>query len=229
MTSYESALRAMEHLLDAVGETHWRDWIRQDLREWEATGTAGHHLSAYGGMGSFTDVVLCRANGHQITGAQAPWVERLFQDLQSVCYYLANHVGKRTSTSALVRSMGTVGTSLDGWRCLHCGHREVTPKDIDRYLAYHRVRHDIIAAYKGGVLGRLIDQVLALDFPDHPEARRVVADAARTSGISVREREGWMRPCPKCRSNDTAVCYWAKARRHGAFRLVNRPFASGTT
>jgi len=87
--------------------------------------------------------------------------------------------------------MGTVGVSLD------------------RYLAYRRIRRDLIAAYKAGALGSLIDQVLALDFPDLPAARRTVADAARRSGISVREREGWMQPCPNCAMpNVDEPCFW---------------------
>lgn len=218
MTSYDNALRGMERLLNDVGETHWRDWIRQDLQEWEAAGTASHHLSAYGAMGSFSDVVLCRANGHRVTEAQEPWVDRLFNDLQSACYYLATHLGKPTFAWSLVRSMGNIGSTLDGWRCVRCSYAEVTPKDLDRYIAYGHVRQGIVAAFKAGALDQFIDRVLAVDFRELPAERRRVAKTAAMSGISLRAREGWMRPCPACQSSDTIACYWVKERWRDVFK-----------
>ncbi len=56
MSQYEHSLIAMKRLLDAVGEAHWADWIHADIEHWRSKHSTSHHLSAYGGMGSFTDV-----------------------------------------------------------------------------------------------------------------------------------------------------------------------------
>ena len=89
MTHYENALIAMERLLTAVGEDHWANWIRKDLRQWKEASDVSHHLSAYGGMGSFNDVGICGGNQHAITDAQEPWANTLFEWLKAVCHYLA--------------------------------------------------------------------------------------------------------------------------------------------
>jgi len=34
MTHFEHSLRAMEHLLTAVGEHQWTQWIREDIERW---------------------------------------------------------------------------------------------------------------------------------------------------------------------------------------------------
>jgi hypothetical protein len=70
--AYLDALKAMHELLGALGEQHWRSWIAQDIEEWESRKSASHHLSAYGGMGSFNDI-----------GFDDVWLDTLFQDLKA--------------------------------------------------------------------------------------------------------------------------------------------------
>jgi len=52
-------------LLDADGEQHWSGWMRQS-RDWLLNSDfAGieHLLSAYGGMGSFNDLIIFQNKG----------------------------------------------------------------------------------------------------------------------------------------------------------------------
>ncbi len=77
MNQYEHCLIAMKRLLDAVGESHWAKWIDTDIKVWRANCDVSHHLSAYGGMGSFNDIWICRANQHTLTEAQEPWANTL--------------------------------------------------------------------------------------------------------------------------------------------------------
>jgi len=53
-------------ILATVGEQHWHSWLEHD-RDRVANGDAyglEHLLAAFGGMGSFNDLVLSPANGH---------------------------------------------------------------------------------------------------------------------------------------------------------------------
>ena len=112
MSQYEHSLIAMKRLLDAVGETHWADWIHRDIEDWRSKRSTFHHLSAYGGMGSFTDVWICRANHNEVSKAQEPWVNTLFGLLQSICYYLAQHPKKSLAAKTLSKVVGGHGSAL---------------------------------------------------------------------------------------------------------------------
>src|SRR5262252_8072180 len=124
MHPYLDALNAMRELLGALGETHWRSWIAKDIAEWEGSKSVSHHLSAYGGMGSFNDI-----------GFEDVWRGTLFEDLQSACYHFAHHPTTRPDARKLEQAMGTIGFELSGWRCLACGYSVVSHRDIDYFIA----------------------------------------------------------------------------------------------
>src|SRR5687767_12053770 len=94
MSQFAQALEATRALLTAVGESHWAEWISADLVEWHECRGVAHHLSAYGGMGSFNDIMICAANAHRVTPAQEPWADSLFRYLKSTCYALATNHGR---------------------------------------------------------------------------------------------------------------------------------------
>ena len=56
----QQVLRDIIDLLTADGEHHWRAWMASSLQSLEANdvGGARHLLGAYGGMGSFNDLVI---------------------------------------------------------------------------------------------------------------------------------------------------------------------------
>lgn len=65
------------------GVPGWASWLANDaklLRSGEYYGVE-HILSAFGGMGSLNDLVLCPANGHQILDAE---VDRANDELQTM-------------------------------------------------------------------------------------------------------------------------------------------------
>jgi len=49
-------------LLESDGEQHWSRWMRQSRERLRNSDFSGiqHLLSAYGGMGSFNDLVICQ-------------------------------------------------------------------------------------------------------------------------------------------------------------------------
>jgi hypothetical protein len=50
-------------LLESDGEEHWSRWMRQSRSRLLKSDYSGieHFLSAYGGMGSFNDLVICQS------------------------------------------------------------------------------------------------------------------------------------------------------------------------
>ena len=231
MDAFESSLRAMERLLRTVGEDRWARRMGEDLEAWIERGDASRHLSAYGGMGSFSDVMLCEANGHRVSRAQEPWVWELFETLQSVCLHLASRPQETPQAQALLEESGRrdpvlaafsgghdgapgaaalagEGTRIQGWRCLECGHGEVRPEGIDATIARDVVPGMVCRACVEGTLEAVVDRVLAIEIPDLDPARRRMRAALEAGGLGIPEGRGWMRPCPGCGGEDTAVYRW---------------------
>ena len=65
------ALVRLAALLESHGEHGWSTWIGTDLRRLESGDAYAldHLLSAFGGMGSLSDLVLHPLNGHDIAEA----------------------------------------------------------------------------------------------------------------------------------------------------------------
>jgi hypothetical protein len=72
-------------LLEPYGEDQWAAWLRTSRRRLAAGDAYGldHLLQAFGGMGSFNDLALMRANGHRIDPAQDGEVNDLLVRLRS--------------------------------------------------------------------------------------------------------------------------------------------------
>lgn len=228
MPAYENALQAMRHLLTEVGEQTWLEWIEHDLRAWQTSRSVEHHLSAYGGMGSFSDLVLCEPNGHRLTGLQEPWANALFQDLKSVCCALAQNGGQDLPASDISLSMGTSGEVLEGWRCLECGYGEVTPVLIEWYLAKSRVRSWLVEVLEASTIVESTTDLLGGNLPGIGEVRSAITLSVQSSRITVRGREGRMRPCPECGNEKTAVYRWEKVGDSFAPSADNLPVEGGT-
>ena len=66
MTKLEELLKILDELirlLEEDGEQHWSQWMRQSRERLLNSDYSGieHLLSAYGGMGSFNDLILCQS------------------------------------------------------------------------------------------------------------------------------------------------------------------------
>lgn len=112
MKQYENALHAMGQLLAAVGEKHWSAWIRDDLERWSSRAEVDHHLSAYGGMGSFNDLIICPENGHIVTKVQEPWANETFEWLKSLCFQFARDPSKDWNLDDLRRKVGRYDAAI---------------------------------------------------------------------------------------------------------------------
>jgi hypothetical protein len=187
----------MHDLLGACGEQQWRSWIAQDIDEWESHKSVRHHLSAYGGMGSFNDIRF-----------EDVWLGTLFDDLKTACYQFAHHQTGKPDVHALERSMGIVGFDLSGWRCLACGYGVVSHRDIDYFIARRVIRVRILAAAESTSLREFVGSVVRSRPSDAVLTSEGVADWAGQSDLHIRDSDDWLRPCPSCGSDDTAVYQW---------------------
>jgi predicted nucleic-acid-binding Zn-ribbon protein len=193
---------------DGIGETHWRDWIAHDIVEWDAHRSVTHHLSAYGGMGSLDDLYLSATN-YTIAPGKQPWLQAFFEGLRSISYVLAKTPASLGAIETWLVRIGTWQreTRLQGWKCRACGYAEVTPEALETFVARHDLRPVILDAFKREALPDLARTLLSSEPAAAPQ-RETIAQALEASGIEIRPREGWMRPCPKCGSSETEVSYW---------------------
>lgn len=204
MHPYPDALNAMHELLGALGEHHWRSWIAQDINEWETRKSVRHHLSAYGGMGSFNDI-----------GFEDVWLGTLFDDLKSACYYCAHHPTGKPDVRALEHSMGSVGFELCGWRCLLCGYGVVSHRDIDYFIARRVIRQRLVVEAGRARLREFVHWVIQSRPSDALFTHERVTDWVDRSGLHIRDSNDWLRPCPGCGSNDTVVYRWLLVDKAG--------------
>lgn len=235
MTTYYQAIKALEYLLDKSGETRWRDWLRQDIFLWETKKDVEHHLSAYGAMGSINDVWISVQNGHSVTKIQEPWVDTLFELMKGLCYRLAENPNKDEFASDIGvgrylpilkasknnldngREIDNVAnqaaealSALSGWRCLKCGYSETNSYDIDCYLAKIVLPQYLSSAITEAELKGVVDAAFRIDFDMIDSLREQLNQTILDSEIQISQNSGWMRPCPKCGDNDTAVYRWEK-------------------
>lgn len=220
MSKYPEVLSALHSLLDQVGEGQWRDWLSVDLIEWAESKSVNHHLQAYGGMGSFNDLIISQKNKHGVTKQHEPWISRLFDDLRSVCYFLAKNLTQSVEISEIEHSMGTVGASLEGWRCLDCGYSDVSSVDIEYYIAFRLVRQGLLQSIVKSRVQDFVEQVLANKIFGAEIERARVRGLLGPSGIEVHTTNKWMCHCPVCKSIHTAVYRW---REKGRFRKRFQP------
>lgn len=215
MHPYLDALNAMHELLGALGEQHWRSWIAQDIDEWESHKSIRHHLAAYGGMGSFNDIAF-----------EDVWLGTLFDYLKSSCYYFAHHPTGKLD----MRALGSLGFELSGWRCLACGYGVVSRRDIDYFIAHRVIRQRILTEAERTRLREFVRSVIHAHPSDPVFTNERVAAWADRSGVHVRESNDWLRPCPACGTDDTAVYRWSLVEGDG-YRFVpsheNLPLRTG--
>ncbi|MDP4147021.1 MAG: hypothetical protein Q8936_21535, partial [Bacillota bacterium] len=143
MDLYRLALEAMQKLLNETGVRFWADWIEKDIEYWDDNRSVTHHLSAYGGMGSFNDVVICVVNNHKVNKHQEAWTNYLLMGLKSVAYYLAKSEEIEINVDMLKEKLQCNYSKIQGSRCLACGYSELSEGDVDNFIAPKIINEEI--------------------------------------------------------------------------------------
>lgn len=213
---YCQSLIALKFIFEQTKVISWAKWIDKDLYMWEQEKSVQYHMSAYGGMGSLNDLVICTENRHMITKEQVPWVNSLLLDLCALSYTFAVSLreNKNITKESAVRGMGNYGfCQIQGWRCLCCGYAELSLYELECYVARVLVRKSIIDAMLSNTIVQYTKKVFQQDIQEVNEYRENLKEDIMKSNINISNRKGWLRPCPRCGSEDTAVYRWEKEKR----------------
>jgi len=200
----ELALAALVRLLEHCGEGRWLLWARRHLERARADAIDPTVLDAYGGPGSFNDLTLDPENGHALERMQVPWANRLLAVLGERVYQLAY---ERTDERFAAAWVHPPDPPIEGWRCLACGHGEISDYDLEWWIARILVpAHLADSTLADGP--ELIDTMLSGQVVGATESRGDVMARASASGVHVAYRDDVMRPCAACGSGDTTVYRW---------------------
>jgi hypothetical protein len=193
-------------------------WILLEVKERRAEKisqiTPERFQSLCGGMGALNDITICKENGHNIDPERLPLANVIVTCLFSVTSSACS--GSLTPSEA-VSACGTDGRSLSGWRCRDCGHSEVTRDGILYYVSEREVRSIIGRESEAGSLAYRLQAFWNSFHGD--VAVEEITPLLKSSDITFASRNGWMRPCPKCASDNTCVYRW----RHQQQGFVPEP------
>lgn len=213
MDYYKTVLDSLHRLLLETGVDFWANWIAEDIELWENDQSVSHHLNAYGGMGSFSDVYICVDNKHNITEKQEPWVNRLFEHLSGFSHLLAEAASKNKTINIeyYLTKTPPAARVIEGARCLSCGFSLLTKRNVDNYISPGIVWNEIVGGLKNNQLEQHVMKCLHLDMPIIEVERTQTKKIIDESRISYSDDDGFMRPCRKCKSNNTVVYRWDKS------------------
>jgi hypothetical protein len=203
----EKALAGLVRLLEHSGEARWLKWARDHLKTTLVSGLSPTVLDAYGGMGSFNDLILDPANGHALEQQEVPWANRLLAVLGERIYQLAVEITDERFSADWVHP---ADPPIEGSRCLFCGHGEISDQDIEWWAA----RILVPASVADSTLedpGGLVATLLSGQVTGAAESRADVIARATASGVQIAFRDGDMRPCSACGNADTARYRWVFA------------------
>jgi predicted nucleic-acid-binding Zn-ribbon protein len=195
---YKISLEILSQILKTEGYDHWDKWMQEDIKLWETTKSVEHHLHAYGGMGSFNDVVI----GYNDT--EGLWKGRVFGGFQSIAYGLASG----DSLEIILDRMQNNSHIISGWRCLACGNAKITTKDVEVFIASNLIPKLFVEYINKNQLPDLvaIDKILVSETITNQ--RNTLKNLISNAGIDLSEDTNWQWNCPKCGSTDTCSYRW---------------------
>jgi len=205
MSTYEKALILLYELLKQVNDRYWADSIRSWIVDWQQDKCVSFHRYA------FYDLALCEENHHKLTKEQEAWANALLLNLRGLCLGCAEHPEVDYSEEDL-RRMEDPGSYhprlLSGDRCLDCGYSEVSSYYIHQALAYELLPGIINRAVSPSFDRDIVRRILSFEIEGLAEKYQELSNQIMKSGIAVTNRKGWLRPCPRCSSNNTAAYRW---------------------
>ncbi len=205
MDHYLDALLALEYILDKVGQYHWKANIRRDIRMWIEKQDSTHQEN-YGGMGSFNDIAIGSIDDN-VTPKTAPWIHRLFLDIQSIAYALAENPPKITPAK-VEKMIGNLGFQLEGMQCLDCGYASTSIVDISAFVINNITRQDVLEFLKKGALIDLVKSRFTNEPDEYNNVLEKTIELVEKNGFTVIKKKTWQKQCNWCNSKRMDLTYW---------------------
>jgi hypothetical protein len=197
---YKTALAILAKILQEENYEHWAKWMQEDIKLWEKDKSIEHHLHAYGGMGSFNDVVIGGNNNEGI------WKGHIFGHLQTLAYSLA----KGDTLDSILKSISNLHYSneLSGWRCRNCGDARMTDREINLFIANYFIPKFFVKFVQGDRLNEVTDILKLIDSEDVINKKVQVKSLIQQANITLNPDDNWLWTCPKCGSADVCAYRW---------------------
>lgn len=197
---YKTSLEILVKILKEEKYDHWANWILEDIKLWENEKSVEHHLHAYGGMGSFNDIVIGGNDNESI------WESRIFGSIQTLAYSLAS--GDSLDTILEVISTQYRINEISGWRCRDCGDARLNDRDIELYIASFFMPKLLVEYIQKGQLKEVTDISKWLNSEDIISKRQSLKTQIEKATIFLNTDNNWLWICPKCGSKEVCVYRW---------------------
>jgi hypothetical protein len=197
---YKIALGVLSEILQEENHEHWAKWMQEDIKLWETSKSVEHHLHAYGGMGSFNDIVI---GGNDNEGI---WKGHIFGHLQSLAYSLA----KGDSLEVILEAISNKPRSeeISGWRCINCGDARMNDRDIDLFVAYYFIPEFFVEYVQKDRLKEVFDIHKLTDSEEIIAKKAQIKSLIQQANIILNPDGNWFWICPKCGSSEVCVYRW---------------------
>jgi hypothetical protein len=197
---YKTALEVLTKILHEENYDHWAEWMREDIKLWENNKSVEHHLHAYGGMGSFNDVVI---GGNDNEGI---WKGHVFGHLQTLSYSLS----KGDSLESILEGISNRNNlkEISGWRCRNCGDARMTDRDINLFLSNYFIPTFFIQFLKEDKLKEVVDIPKFIDSEEVIAKKSQIKSLIQQANIILNPDNNWLWTCPKCGSSEVCAYRW---------------------
>ena len=197
---YQIALSLLLKLLENSGYDNWINWITEDVRLWKTEGTTEHHLRAYGGTGSFNDVVI---GDNDEMGL---WKGKVFSIVQTLAYSLAEN----NSKNILLKEnfYENEPNEISGWRCRNCGNAIINERNIDIYLASFFVPKFFVKYLKQGNIEEILNIEKMINLAEVFQKKQKIKCLVIDNGIDFSLENNWLWNCPNCNSGEVCSYHW---------------------
>ncbi len=224
---YLDALNALDLILETFGETFWRSEIKKDIEAWKHRKSTSEHLSHYGAMGSFNDIVFVpEFVRNDFPSAKVSRFNRYFLDTQTVAYTLAKNHGNSLSISDMALKFGLAGTELIVLHCKKCSTNQTTQEEIDRFVANYYARKEIIEHYETATISKMVQERSLEDCSDLKSKALQFHEILNKSAIVLTEKpiaEQWQwNECVKCGLQSLHLKYWRLSSAEGKLKEVEK-------
>ena len=197
---YKITLEVLVQILKEENYDHWANWMQEDIKLWETKKSVEHHLHAYGGMGSFNDVIVGSNDNQGI------WEGHIFGHLQTLVYSLAKGDSLQSILEGILNRNNT--NEINGWRCRNCGDARMTEKDINLFIAYYFIPKFFTEYVHKDKLQEVVNIPKLIDSEEVTVKKEQIKSLIKQANIILNPDDNWLWTCPKCGSSEVCAYRW---------------------